>query len=93
MQLKNKKNKKNKLPGPDCLSVKQTEVLALYAACFSLTQMADKLNMSEKTVDTHMTRIREKLNTKFTKILIPYAYHHNLITPEQVMNLYYNNEI
>lgn len=57
----------------DTLSVREKEVLKMVAEGASNKEIADKLNISVRTVDHHRARIIEKLNLKGTAELIRYA--------------------
>jgi DNA-binding NarL/FixJ family response regulator len=57
----------------DKLSVREKEVLKLVAEGASNKEIADKLNISVRTVDHHRARIIDKLNLKGTAELIRYA--------------------
>jgi len=47
-----------------------------------LTEIADELNLSVKTVSTHKTRIQEKMNADNLSALIKYAIKHDLLDDE-----------
>jgi DNA-binding NarL/FixJ family response regulator len=57
----------------DKLSVREKEVLKLVAEGASNKEIADRLNISVRTVDHHRARIIDKLNLKSTAELIRYA--------------------
>ena len=57
----------------DNLSVREKQVLKLVAEGASNKEIADKLNISVRTVDHHRASLIEKLNLKSTAELIRYA--------------------
>jgi len=57
----------------DKLSVREKEVLKMVAEGASNKEIANRLNISVRTVDHHRARIIEKLNLKSTAELIRYA--------------------
>jgi len=57
----------------DYLSIREKQVLKLVAEGASNKEIADKLNISVRTVDHHRARLIEKLNLKSTAELIRYA--------------------
>jgi len=62
------------------LSKREIEVLALVAEGKSNKEVADKLFISVKTVDTHKMHILDKLGLKNTAELVRYAIKNNLIS-------------
>lgn len=67
----------NKLDG---LSEREREVLKYTAEGFSSQEIADKLIISAKTVDTYRQRIMDKLNIHHRSELIRYALRKGLLT-------------
>jgi two-component system, NarL family, response regulator NreC len=65
--------------GFDTLSEREREVLALTAAGYTSQEIADKLIISAKTVDTHRSRIMEKLRTHHRSELVRLALRHGLL--------------
>jgi len=61
------------------LSDREYEVLLLIAAGLTITQIAEKLSLSVKTISTYRSRILEKTNLKNNADLIRYAIAHGLI--------------
>ncbi|PEB54068.1 DNA-binding response regulator [Bacillus pseudomycoides] len=61
------------------LSPREREVLQLLVHGFSLSEIAQKLTISIKTVDTHKTRMLNKLNLSKKSELVQYAIKYNLI--------------
>lgn len=61
------------------LSPREREVLKFLAKGFTLTETAEELIISIKTVDTHKTRIMNKLNLSRRYELVEYAMKYNLI--------------
>jgi two-component system invasion response regulator UvrY len=60
------------------LSNREYEVLTLIAEGKTVTDIADRLCLSVKTVSTYRTRLLEKLGAKTTAELIRYAVDHHL---------------
>jgi DNA-binding NarL/FixJ family response regulator len=61
------------------LSDREFQVMILLAAGKSITDVAEELSLSVKTVSTYRTRILEKLNLKSTAEIIRYALEHELV--------------
>ncbi|MDU2063875.1 MAG: response regulator transcription factor [Sporomusaceae bacterium] len=61
------------------LSVREREVLKLLVRGFSLSQIAEQLYLSVKTVDTYKTRLMEKLHCSEKSQLVEYALHYGLL--------------
>lgn len=64
------------------LSEQERKVLALIAMGFSNAEIADKLFISSRTVETYKYRIMEKLNVKKRSDLVKYAMDQGLTTEE-----------
>ena len=62
----------------EMLSDRELEVMLLIAAGRSMTEIADSLNLSIKTVSTYKSRILLKMNLKSTADIIRYAIKNNL---------------
>ncbi len=62
------------------LTPREKEILSLVAKEFTNEQIANKLFISERTVETHRRNIFSKTKTKSIVGLIKYAIHHGLIT-------------
>ena len=64
----------------DCiLSVRQIEILKLWGNSYSNQEIADKLFISVRTVETHKNQIMNKLSLKNTVDLVKYAIRNNII--------------
>ena len=61
------------------LSDRELEVLCLMATGKTLTETADQLCLSVKTVSTYRARLLDKLKLRTTAELIRYAIHHHLV--------------
>lgn len=61
------------------LSQREFEVLRLLASGKAVSEIADMLSLSDKTVSTYRGRILEKLQLKTTADLVRYALEHSLI--------------
>ena len=70
------------------LSLRQREVVQLFGEGRSLKEIADLLNLSEKTVEFHKRRIMESFGIKSNADLVLFALKHRLISlnPEPVYN-------
>jgi two-component system, NarL family, invasion response regulator UvrY len=66
-------------PPHETLSNREYQVLRLIAAGKTISQIAEALSLSIKTVSTYRTRIIEKMNMKTTAELMHYAINHHLI--------------
>lgn len=65
--------------GYDSLSDREREVLALTAAGYTNQEIAEKLVISAKTVDTYRSRIMEKLGLRHRSELVKFALRHGMI--------------
>lgn len=65
------------------LTGREEEVLQLTAAGFTNQEIAEKLIISPKTVDTYRQRIMEKLNLHHRSELVRYALKTGLLTPSE----------
>jgi DNA-binding NarL/FixJ family response regulator len=63
----------------EALSVRELEVLSLFAKGFMVSQIANRLELSVKTVSTYRNRLLEKLRVGTTTDLIRYAVDHQLV--------------
>jgi two-component system invasion response regulator UvrY len=61
------------------LSDREYEVLLLIAGGLTVSEIAEKLSLSVKTISTYRARILEKTNLKSTAGLIRYAIDHRLV--------------
>ena len=65
-----------------CLSPRELEVFSHLIRGYRLTEVADKLQLSVKTVDTHKTKIMEKLNCKRTSELVSIALKYDMLNEQ-----------
>ena len=80
-----------KEPGPTAdsrepyrlLSPREREVLRLFVRGHSLAEIADRLCLSVKTVETYKVRIMEKLETSKKSELVDYALRYGLLQQDQ----------
>ncbi len=70
------KEKENKMKA---LSAREVEVLTLFAEGMSNRQIAEKLFISVRTVETHKNNIMKKINLKTTVDLVKFAIRNNII--------------
>lgn len=68
----------SKQPHED-LSEREFQVLCLLASGHSLTQIAEKLTLSVKTISTYRSRILQKMNLKSNVDITHYAIKHKLV--------------
>lgn len=61
------------------LTERETEVLRMFAEGRSYKEIADQLNISVRTVETHKKHLHEKLGLSTTTDLVKYAIRHGLI--------------
>ena len=61
------------------LSNREIQVLRLIANEFTNVEIAEKLKLSRRTIDSHRYNIVNKLNVKNTAGLIKFAMNNNLI--------------
>ena len=62
------------------LSDREFEVMKLLASGKTVSQVAEGLGLSVKTISTHRTRILKKMNMKTNAELTHYAVRHGLVT-------------
>ncbi|KUM55198.1 response regulator transcription factor [Rheinheimera sp. EpRS3] len=60
------------------LSDREYQIFLLIVAGFSPCEIADRLNISVKTISTHKTRIKEKTKLANTSDFVRYALNHKL---------------
>lgn len=65
----------------DRISMRERQVLQLVAEGLSTKQIAGILNISEKTVDSHRTRLMTKLNIRGVAGLVRYAVRRGWVQP------------
>lgn len=63
------------------LSDREFEVFNLLVTGKSITEIAESLHLSAKTVSTHKTRILQKMGSHSLAELVQYAVAHSLLTP------------
>lgn len=66
-------------PRYEALSDREFQVMQLMASGKTLTEIAEDLLLSAKTISTYRTRLMEKLNLKSNAELIRYAIEHGLV--------------
>ncbi|MEV6396700.1 response regulator transcription factor [Streptomyces sp. NPDC051907] len=67
--------------GPDGLTDRERQVLALVARGLNNTETAERLGLSPLTVKTHVSRIMGKLGARDRAQLVIVAYESGLVTP------------
>ena len=66
-------------PPHTTLSDREYQVFEMLVAGKSVTDIAERLNLSVKTVSTHKARIMQKMNMTNQAELIRYAISHRLV--------------
>lgn len=74
-------NKDSSRPPHELLSNREFEVLLLIASGKGMTQIANTLDLSIKTISTHRTNILKKMNMKSNADLIAYTIHQQFDSP------------
>jgi DNA-binding NarL/FixJ family response regulator len=70
----------NEIDNPnEILSKREIEILKMFAEGFINKEIADRLFISIRTVESHKNHIMQKLNLKTQVELVKYAIRHNLI--------------
>lgn len=68
------------LAKPDItLTKRETEIIRLISEELTNAEIADKLGISPRTVDTHRRNLLQKLDVKNTAGLVKYAIQHNIL--------------
>lgn len=70
----------SKTPSPESLSPREYQVMLLLVSGKTLSEIAEEMSLSVKTVSTYKTRILDKMNVKNSKDLILYAIKSGLIS-------------
>ena len=70
------------VPDDDVLTKREKEIVVLVADGLTNQQIADKLFISARTVDTHRTNIMQKLNIHDVANLVRYAIEKGLVQPK-----------
>jgi DNA-binding NarL/FixJ family response regulator len=76
-----KKNKATVIPEKEKLTSRELEILKLVCEEYTTMDIAEKLFISPRTVDTHRKNILEKSGAKTIVGLIKYAYGNNILLP------------
>jgi len=70
-------------PGPlETLSQREREILKLVADGTTSREIAERLSISPKTVDTYRSRLMSKIGVKNLAGLVKFAIRHGLISLE-----------
>ena len=77
MLLENKNSPQKRLQ--ERLSTREYETLSYIVQGKSITDIAQLMNISPKTVRTHRERVLKKMNMKTDLEIIRYAFRHKLI--------------
>lgn len=68
--------------GEDGLTGRELEVLRLTALGYTANEIAQRLHLSSRTVETHRARLHEKLELRSRAELVQYALGRGLLEPE-----------
>ena len=63
------------------MSDREFEVFSLLVGGKSITEIANNLHLSVKTVSTHKTRIMQKMGMTSLSEMVQYAVAHRLLAP------------
>jgi len=66
----------------DSLTSRQREILQMLAESHSAKEIAQKLNISYKTVENHRTEIMERLHIHDLPGLVRFAIRHGMVSPD-----------
>jgi DNA-binding NarL/FixJ family response regulator len=69
----------NKAPSHALLSNREFQVFSLLAAGKTVSEIAEQLFLSSKTISTHKTRLMQKMNLNNQSELVRYALAHQLL--------------
>ncbi len=58
---------------------RETEVINLVCRDFNSKEIADKLNLGHRTIESHRARIMERMNVKSVAGLVAYAYSNKIV--------------
>ena len=78
--LQNKKSRYNEEP---VFTERETEVIKLICKELTNQEIADKLFLSKRTVETHRQRILERIGAKNTVGLVVYAVVNQIYNPHE----------
>jgi DNA-binding NarL/FixJ family response regulator len=70
---------------PVTLSDRECEVVQLIAEGLSYTRIADQLNLSAHTVNTHRRNVMQKLGVNNTAAVVMYAVKNGLVSPNRYL--------
>jgi len=79
MRHRNGEVKKNKKDIRDILTTREVEIVQLICEELTTAEIAERLFISPRTVDTHRKHILEKTDSKSVVSLIKLAYEYELI--------------
>jgi DNA-binding NarL/FixJ family response regulator len=79
MRKRNDPDKKKKKEASEILTPREIEIVRLICAELTTAEIADKLFISPRTVDTHRKNILEKTSSRSIVSLIKFAYECELI--------------
>lgn len=71
--------------GPVMLSEREVEIILLIAEGQSYTRIADRLNLSPNTVNTHRRNIMGKIGVNSTAAVVMYAVKQGIVSPNKFL--------
>ena len=77
------------IPQKDALSEREVEVLKLYCQQLNTQEIARRLFLSAKTVESHRSNLYQKTGTRNVAGLVIYAIQNQLIDPEEIVLVYW----
>jgi len=77
IMMQNLKSKKHNIPQEE-LTERETEILKLICMEYSTLEIAEKLFISDRTVDSHRANILKKIKVKTVVGLVKYAIENNI---------------
>jgi two-component system response regulator NreC len=66
------------------LSERERDVLELVARGYTNREVAERLGVSKKTVDTYRVRLQDKLSARSRADIVRYALEHGILTPSSL---------
>jgi DNA-binding NarL/FixJ family response regulator len=76
------KKRTESLKAPE-LTVREREILKLYVEGYTNQEIAGRLSISSRTVETHKANIMQKFNFKSTVEMVKFALRNNLVSLDQ----------
>lgn len=77
------------IPQKDGLSEREIDVLKLYCQQLNTQEIAQRLFLSAKTIESHRSNLYQKTGTRNVAGLVIYAIQNQLIDPEEMVLVYW----